>query len=702
MSPISARASAVIPTAGESGVEKLETMVVTGSAVVEPLADAPVRTEVIEREWLTRAALRDFASAIDYAPGLRVETACGVCNTQQIQMLGLPQSYIAILQDGLPTFGGLAGVYGIEQIPTGLLDRIEIVKGGGSALYGPGAVAGVINLIPRDPTQNGGSIDLRVARMEGEQVDTRMPYDLTGYYDWVIEDANLAVTAFFNGSYVRPVDVNEDGFTDVSSRDFHSAGLRAVWTPARDTRLSMDFLHTGEERRGGETGSAFSGPPNLALIGEEIESRRQLLTTKYQRTISPEWELQLSHAFARNRRDSYYGGAVALGSPDPASPFFDPAWDPQLGFGDTSNDLNFFDSQLHWTPNDEHRVTMGAQYRHETLQDRQRAAGRMVDERYELLGLMAQHRWEVNSGVTAEWGARVDLHSELEDPVISPRASVLVKANDRFRVRNSLGWGFRAPEIFDEDLHISNVGGDLRAIRLDPNLTEESAITLSVAPEWNITERWRLETNVFHTQLDDTFVLEPQLAGGSPGVLELLKRNGGRSQVQGVELNLGYIADDWRLEFAWTEQRMEYDSQQLLLGDPGLADPADNPVFSDRFPRTPNHLGMIRYVHEWPWFETFIGTRMTGPMDIPHVVTDSNGDLVGNRLQESPWFFNVDVGISKTIDLAGGDRLTLSLGIRNLLNEFQQDLERGPFRDALYVYGPAFPRTVHAGIRWEF
>ncbi|MDA7611055.1 Plug domain-containing protein, partial [bacterium] len=127
----------------------LEPVVVTGSRYKEYLKDTPVRTEIIDREIFQNRGIRSLAEAVEYSPGIRVETTCQNCNQQAIQMLGLPQQYIGILSDGLPNFSALAGVYGIEQIPAGLIGQIEIVKGGGSVLYGPGAVAGVINLIPR-------------------------------------------------------------------------------------------------------------------------------------------------------------------------------------------------------------------------------------------------------------------------------------------------------------------------------------------------------------------------------------------------------------------------------------------------------------------------------------------------------------------------------------------------------------------------
>lgn len=681
---------------------ELEEMVVTGSNVREPLKEAPVRTEIIDRELIIRSASRDLAEAVEYSPGLRVETTCGNCNQQQIQMLGLPQSYISILADGLPTFSSLAGVYGIEQIPAGLIGNIEVVKGGGSALYGSGAVAGVINLIPRDPQKTGGEIDLRLSAMDGSGVTGKLPLDLFALHDWVLTEQHLKLTAFANYGYIQPQDYNRDGFTDVSERRLLSGGLRAVWEPAPETSVAFDYFISDEERRGGETGSAFRNSPNLAVITEELHSKRQVASLKWKQELTSGLEHQLSYAWSRTRRNSYYGGTVALGSPDPLSPFFDPDWDDDKGFGHTASDLHFFDSLLTWTLSDAHRLTFGLQYRNEHLTDTQKSVGRTLDDTYENFGTILQHRWKPNDLLTFEYGARLDIHTEVEDPILSPRATLMVEPSSNFRIRNSLAWGFRAPETFDEDLHIANVGGDLQIIEKDPSLKEETAITFSVAPEWQINDRWRLETNFFHTWLDNSFVVSPNDDPATPDVQEFIKTNGGKSSIYGAEINLGYFADNWRVELSWTEQRLEYDERQLLLGDDTFADPADNPVFSSRYTRTPRHLGLLKFAHEGAWFDTFVACKLTGPMQVPHVVTGTGGNLTGNRLKRTPWFYNVDIGFSKGFEIFGDDTLTLSLGCRNVLGEFQRDIDKGAYRDADYVYGPAFPRTFYAGAKWEF
>lgn len=89
-------------------------------------------------------------------------------------------------------------------------------------------------------------------------------------------------------------------------------------------------------------------------------------------------------------------------------------------------------------------------------------------------------------------------------------------------------------------------------------------------------------------------------------------------------------------------------------------------------------------------------------MDVPHVVTDPDGTLVGNELVESPWFFTVDLALSREWTLRGGQTLRASLGARNLFNEYQDDLDQGPYRDSTFVYGPRYPRTLFASVGYSF
>ena len=679
--------------------EFLDTTVITASRFAEPLKETPVRTEVISEEVLQNRGLRSLAEAVEYSPGVRIETTCQNCNQQSIQMLGLPQQYIGILNDGMPNFSSLAGVYGIEQIPSALIGQIEIVKGGGSALYGPGAVAGVINLIPRDPEYTGGQINVRLQDTKGDSFGQEGSGNIFGLYDLVSEDEEVKLTLYAGRDRVAPIDRDGDGFTNVSLRNLVSGGARAAWTPNEEHSFSLDLFGSEEERRGGDTIS-FEQAANQARVAEEITSTRFVATVKWDAEWNEEWSSRAAYSYSQTQRDSYYGGTVALGSPDPTSPYYDATWTADRGYGETNDSLHVIDLLATWAPSEQNRFTFGTQLNHESVEDVQIAVNRQIDTSFSDLGFIAQHRYEQNESLTYEYGARVDIHSEVDTPIFSPRAAVLYSPNYDVRIRTAVSTGFRAPTVFNEDLHIDSVGGELSTTYNDPELKEESSVTVSISPEWQITDTWRVELNSFHTWLDDTLVVEPNDDPATTSVQEYERTNGESSRIYGAEFNLAYLADDWQLELSWVLQQLKYANPQLILGEDGNA--TDNAIYSDRYPRVAESLGLLKYTYFGEHFDFFVTGKITGPMDIPHVVSDaSTGNLVRNELVESDWFFTVDLGLSREIEIPGGT-LTATVGIQNLFDEFQDTLDTGVYADADFVYGPAFPRTFYAGLNYEF
>ena len=134
------------------------------------LRDAPVRTEVVSREFVEQIGARTLADAVEYTTGVRVENNCQNCNFSQVRLLGLEGPYTQILMDGQPTLSSLAQVYGLEQIPARLIDRVEVTKGGGTALLGPGSVGGVINVVTREPATRGAQFDTTIGSTGGDSL----------------------------------------------------------------------------------------------------------------------------------------------------------------------------------------------------------------------------------------------------------------------------------------------------------------------------------------------------------------------------------------------------------------------------------------------------------------------------------------------------------------------------------------------------
>lgn len=707
--------------------ENLEEMVITGTRTERTIDETPVRTELVQAREIQMTNAQKVADVIEYQTGLRVESNCSNCNTSEIRMLGLQQRYLALLNDGNVTFSGLAGVYGIEQIPTGILDRIEVVKGGASSLYGSNAVAGVVNLIPKDPAANSFTFDASANIMSGDRSSDRINTDTNLIAEMLNPSGTFGIIAYGMQSYVEGVDLNHDNFTEISRRDLYGAGLRAVWQPNNDFKLAFDYLHTDENRRGGEDGFALDLPANHTLLAEELTSLRDVGTITLTHRISPKLDYRAALSLANTARDSYYGGIAALGyAPpataghnanvisriaarfpqyaallaDPAGVFYNPAWTPELGYGVTDNLLVNTDISFNYAIKDGHILTIGHQYRYETIEDG--GLGRFVDDEYKNNGFFVQHDWMINDQVELVYGLRADQHSKVDDLIFSPRATVKYSPSDRFDIRTSIATGFRAPELFDEDLHISNVGGELQVVELDPNLEEEKSISYSISPNWRINDTWELEGSLFATKINDVFFND--ISNDDPataGIVETTKINSGSALVHGIEMNLIRRQGHFTYELGLVEQRSRFDSDQLLLGEMGNA--TDNPILLRDFARTPNRYGVLKLAYDDGSLAAFVAGKLTGPMDVPHVVTDDGtGDLIENRLVRSDYFFAVDVGASYAWNLPGDKKITLQAGIKNVFDAFQDDLDRGAFRDPAFTYGPRFPRTCYVGAKVEF
>ena len=122
----------------------------------------------------------NVADVLDYQSGLRVEMSCSNCGVPQLRINGLSGQYSQILMDNRPIFSSLASVYGLEQVPLGMVDRIEVIRGGGSALFGANAIGGVVNIITKEPVGNTGQVQHTTQLIGGRYNTSCEPIFLVG------------------------------------------------------------------------------------------------------------------------------------------------------------------------------------------------------------------------------------------------------------------------------------------------------------------------------------------------------------------------------------------------------------------------------------------------------------------------------------------------------------------------------------------
>jgi len=678
------------------------------------LSEVPIRTEVVRNEdILLRGGNLDFSRAAELINGLRVESNCQNCNTSDVRLLGLEGGYNQLLFDGAPLLSSLGNVYGIEQIPAVFINRIEVVKGGGSALYGPGAVAGVVNLISQQPTRNGGFAQIGSEWQKGEPMSHAV-----ARIDRVSEDGSAGLSLVGQFSENDAIDFDGDGYTEISEKEMKVIGAQGWYSLGENTTLRANYTFTKEERRGG---NRLDQPQWLAHISEGAKTDYHRGGLYWDQIINEDIDFTLGYSFAYVKRESYYGGLGAYGAGDPHEgeeiivdpnhPDYDAndlnpnfpnstAADSYNQYGYTVSPLHYLDSQFNIRQGD-HALAFGMQYKREMLRDDKRDGSgatflRGPKERYTNFGTYIQDEWAINDAVDLVLGLRADKASTLDDVVFSPRIAMAWKTNDQWMLRAGISTGFRAPEIFDEDLHVDTIGGTQVTTVNKPDLKEERAITFMLGADWRSDDgrmNWDITGSL--TDIKDTFA-ETDF---DPDTGLRTRYNASGSQVLGVETNIGWqVIDTLRFNagLAWYKSRFDEKQEIWSNEDEKHGIPvATDWIFSDKYQKTPSLTGLAQVA--WtpiPQLDTFLGLSYTGRMWVLNNNTET--------FNHTDDFYGIDIGGVFHIGEQGAKHWDISFGVRNLLDERQKDLESGVLRDNDYVYGPRFARSYYINTCFSF
>lgn len=652
-------------------------IVVTGTSTPHIYEDMPVRTEVIPRLLIEQKQAVNLADALSCHTGVRVENNCSNCNFTQVRILGLDGKYSQILIDNDPVVSSLAGVYGLEQIPEEMVDQIEIVKGGGSSLYGGGAVAGVINLITRRPSMN----KVRIKYL-GSFMDTKSDNHVGAMAEIISKDGISGAYIFGSVRHRNPYDRNDDGYSELGILQNESVGFNWYLKPIEDGEFSTHFHHIHEKRRGG---NKFDLPPHEAEIAEALESWRWGGTVKWTHRLTGRFDYKLFYSFAMQDRKSYYGGLSGYTERD--------SLEALKFYGNTSNPLHVGGMQANYIF-DGQIFTGGFNYNIDKLEDKTAANPiYYIDETYTNFGFFLQDILHFFDKKQLEFviGARIDKHSELDNIIFSPRFNAKFRFAEGFTMRAAFTTGFKPPQTYDEDLHLCGLEGDQRITRNADDLKEERSNSFSIGIDYqgNGSLPFIFAFTGFHTTLQDAFSEE---FVNKTGDIELWQRvNHGSAKLSGIEVDLGIRPISLiEIRGGFTYKKSEYDEE-------------NEDFHTKNFLRTPDFYGNLKFsLNITDEFNLFAVGIYTGKADIPHEIAlegQEDPDLV---LKESDSFLQIDMGISYKTYLLSDSRLKFSLGVKNLTDTYQKDLDEGPDRDPAYVYGPILPRTIYFGIETSF
>lgn len=633
---------------------------------------APTLVNVVDLKLFEQTNSTTLAQGLSFQPGVRVESNCQNCGFQQVRINGLDGPYTQILLDSRPIFSALSGVYGIEQIPASMIERVEVMRGGGSALFGSSAIAGTINIITKEPIRNSGMLSHTLTGIGGNAFDNSTSLNAS----LVTDDQRAGLYIFGQNRHRAAYDHDDDGYSEIPKLHGQTVGFRSYLKTSLYSKLTFEYHHMEEFRRGGDL---LNRPPHEANIAEQVEHSINGGGLKFD-YFSPD-EKHRFNVFASAQhidRNSYYGGGQ----------------DPNA-YGKT-NDLNWMAGSQYiysfgkciFMPSD---LTVGIEFNQDKLKDNMWGYNRQVNQTVKIGSAFLQNEWKNDKwGILI--GGRLDKHNLIDNIIFSPRANLRFNPTEDINFRLSYSSGFRAPQAFDEDLHIENVGGSVAMIKLSDNLKEERSQSFSASADvYQRLGDFQVNFLVegFFTKLNDVFALTD--AEEENGILTRVRYNAPGARVMGLTLE-GKLAyrNLFQFQAGLTLQQSHYDEAHEW-----------NPEAPKvkKMMRTPNTYGYFTatYTPIKPLSVTLSGTY-TGSMLVPH-----EAGVIEKPVTVMTKKF-ADIGLKAAYDfkLYKSINLQVNAGVQNIFNSYQNDFDKGPDRDSGYIYGPSLPRSFFAGVKISY
>ena len=649
----------------------IDNVVVTANKYETKQREVATIVNVIPPLIIESTTSNSMADVLNFQTGVRVEETCSNCGVPQIRINGLEGQYTQILMDSRPIFSSLASVYGLEQLPAGMVDRIEVIRGGGSALYGANAIAGVVNIITKEPSRNSLNISNSSAFTQ------QGTYDINTNMNASVVSENQKAGLFLFGVQRnrQQYDRDNDGYSDIPHLNSTTVGFRSYFKTSDYSKITAEYHHTTEFRRGGY--GIDSLQPHESPLTEQLKHNIDAATVKWDMyTADNKHFVSVYTSFQHIARDSYFGTN----------------YNPNA-YGKSTDIVSVTGAQYRFSypcgiMNAD--LSAGAEYSYNQLRDQILGYDRNTLQRVHLGGGYVQNEWK-NKQWSILVGGRLEQHSLLDKPVFSPRANIRYTPIEPIILRLSYASGYRAPQIYEEDLHVGAVGGEVSLISLDENLKPEYSHSISGSIDmYKRFGKWDLNLTFegFFTQLNDVFTLVEN-GHDAHGNLLLTRTNASGARVAGmnIEAKVGF-GHLLTFQAGYTYNHSRYIEPLQWSENPNI-------VPQRRMFRTPDHYGyFLCNIEPVKHFHIVTNGKVTGNMLVQHFA----GYVPEDEEVTTPTFFEWDIKLCYDIPLYKHYTLEINAGVKNILDQFQSDLDKGMDRDAGFIYGPATPRTFFAGI----
>jgi outer membrane receptor for ferrienterochelin and colicins len=681
----------------------LEEVVITADRAEEKERNSSIKIGRIDARIINNTQSINLAQGLSFSEGVRVENNCQSCGFTQVRLLGMEGGYTQILFNGRRIFSDLNAMYGLEQIPAEWIDKVEIVRGGSSASYGSNAVAGVINMISSDAVEDDLGLHVSTSWLRGGAAMR----SISAHGSTVGSQLRKGSKLFLGYRDRESLDVNSDGLSDLPQLRSWNLGNNSYFKHGRYGQLNLDLFAWSEDRRGGDLRNPS---PHFNLLSEWVE-HKVIGLSAYESIRHP--HRNQTHRFNLDGqftlRNSFYGTGIEQSDFEDLDQL---AQDSILlwlhdQYARVNNYLvggGYQFTQYH----DRIKMSIGVDARSESLQEHQAylISPKLRTSQHQInLGIYAQWKWQWRPNIMADLGIRydhlfVDLQQRVEPQGIdlqksfnvwSPKLGLKWDLTEAHILRASYNYGFRAPLLYDQDLHSSIVDGETQVVILSRELQEEIAHGVVINHEWRVQDLengLRMNTEFFSSRVSNPFYHKVVDEGDRT---YQLKQNSTESLlVMGVNAKLEWIVNlNIRMDFRGTYQIARYSAPVEVY-----AEGSSSLNTMDQL-RSPNIYGSYNFQYDFKSWGVDLSAIFTGPMQLLY-----QGPHHPVSFRRSPSFFDQNLFVRKSFQWNELD-IGLRLGVKNIFDAFQSDLDFGLDRDSDYVYGPLQPRSFVISLKIE-
>ncbi|SMG34672.1 outer membrane receptor for ferrienterochelin and colicins [Marivirga sericea] len=644
----------------------LNEVVVSGQMQARSLRNSPVKVEVFKADFLN-----DFSQGsgnlmenISMVNGIQENVACGVCYTNEISINGLQGAYTSLLINGIPIYGNLATVYGLNSIPTDMMEKVEVVRGPGSTLYGSEAMAGVINIITPHAERN--SIKLNSSYSQ--------------FGEWkgnIIAQHGKDEWKHFSGVHWdmanRFVDQNGDLFSDIALRDRFSA---FNFSENKKKQFSLGGKYYFEDRRNGvleyvrdRNYKQLRGSDQV--YGESIFTNRWELFGDKKYGDSP---FRLQFSASQHWQDSYYGDTFYEAQQHQAFANF--IYENELGnhnlLSGFSQRITYYDDNSPATENE----------------------GSNQPDLQIVPGIFVQDEWTINENWKALSGARVDYYNR-HGFIFSPRLNVQYQLSEWTNFRFNSGTGFRIVNLFTEDHAF--VSGQ-RELLITEDLDPERSFNVGLGFQHVYTfgnQQGSIELDGFYTYFTNKIIPNYE----TPGFI-IYANSEAYAYTRGLSANINHqlgarlylnVGAQWQ------------NARQAVLSENDILE--ERPIM---YSRDWSGVGSLEYSFPFD-IKLNYSFNWNGPTAMPEVFdVNVNGEIERRRAVLSPAFAIHNLKIRKEFK-----RIEVFAGVRNIFDNVQEisplsgtkdettPLGFGEFFDTAYNYGSVMGRNFFVGFDWS-